>query len=49
MGAVVVLLKNAYLFLYNHFWAAAVTLNYFSLQSQLTLKKKGTQKCDGKK
>ena len=49
MGAVVVLWKNAYLLLYNHFWAAAVTLNYLSLQSQVTLKKKGTQKYDGKK
>ena len=37
------------IFSYNHFWAAAVTINYLSLQSQVTLKEKGIQKYDGKK
>ena len=37
------------MFLYNHFWAAAVMMNYVSLQSQVTLKEKGIQKYDGKK
>ena len=35
--------------LYNHFWPAAVMMNYLSLQSQVSLKEKGIQKYDGKK
>ena len=37
------------MFLYDNFWAATVTMNYLSLQRQVTLKEKGTQKYDGKK
>ena len=37
------------MFLYNHFWPAAVMMNYLSLQSQVSLKEKGIQKYDGKK
>ena len=29
------------MFLYNHFWPAAVMMNYLSLQSQVSLKEKG--------
>ena len=36
-------------FKYDHFYTAAVTLNYLSLKSQVTLKKKGMQKYDDKK